>query len=129
MLTRLHSLYRSQTLMESVTPGYADNTIATTGLQNISYDLSGNLSELRRRDDRVYSLSEYWYFGKPTLAEQNVSLVTTSDYSCYVVGVRVIQGNARPSLTFHRMRESTNRQSRRAAIKIVRNGSRIRTLD
>ena len=115
--------------MESVTPGYADNTIATTGLQNISYDLTGNLSEPRRRDDRVYSLSEYWYFGKPTLAEQNVSLVTTPDYSCYVVGVRVVQGNARAPLTFGRMRESTSRQSKRVAIKIVRNKARYRTPD
>lgn len=73
--------------MESVTPGYADNTVATTGTQNISYDLTGNAAEPRRRDDRIYSLSEYWYFGKPTLPAQNVSLVTTSNYSCYVTGV------------------------------------------
>lgn len=92
--------------MESVTPGYADNTIATTGLQNISYDLTGGLSKPRRRDDRVYSLSEYWYFGKPTLPEQNISLIVTSDYSCYVAGVSFIQSNSKSHLTSYRTRWS-----------------------
>ena len=81
-----HSLYRSQSLMESVTPGYADNTIITAGNATISYDLSGDLSDIRRRDDRQYYLSEYWYFGKPTLPPLDVSLVTRSNYSCYVKG-------------------------------------------
>ncbi len=72
--------------MESVTPGYADNTIATAGNSTISYDLSGDLMEIKRRDDRQYYLSEYWYFGKASLPPLDISLVTRNNFSCYVRG-------------------------------------------
>lgn len=48
--------------MESITPGYADNTIITAGIATISYDLSGDVTDIRRSDERQYYLSEYWYF-------------------------------------------------------------------
>jgi hypothetical protein len=72
--------------MESVTPGYADNTIATAGNSTISYDLSGDLMDIKRRDDRQYYLSEYWYFGKAALPPLDVALVTRNNFSCYVKG-------------------------------------------
>lgn len=83
------SVYRSQTLEESITPGFADNTIATAGTQTISYDLSGNLSSIVQRIDREYMISEYWYFGRAQLQPMNVSLVVRSGsdgYACYVQG-------------------------------------------
>ena len=75
--------------MEGITPGFADNTIATTGTTRISYDLSGNVSDVKRRDDRFYQVSEYWYFGRPLLDPINASLVTRSGpqgYACYIRG-------------------------------------------
>ena len=75
--------------MESITPGYADNTIATTGTSLISYDLSGDVTDIKRRDDRFYQVSEYWYFGRGLLQPINASLVTRggpSGYGCYVRG-------------------------------------------
>lgn len=83
------SVYRTQTLEESITPGFADNTIATAGSQTISYDLSGSLSDISQRIDRAYMISEYWYFGRAQLQPMNVSLVVRGGpqgYGCYVKG-------------------------------------------
>jgi hypothetical protein len=83
------SLYRTQTLEESITPGFADNTIATAGTQTMSYDLSGDLSSIVQRIDRAYMIGEYWYFGRSQLEPMNVSLVSHSGpqgYGCYVKG-------------------------------------------
>lgn len=83
------SLYRTQSLEESVTPGFADNTIATAGFQTISYNLSGGLEDIVQRIDRQYMISEYWYFGRPNLEPMNASIVTrggSNGYSCYIRG-------------------------------------------
>ena len=74
---------------QSVTPGYADNTIATAGSQTISYNLSGNAFDISQRIDRAYMISEYWYFGRPQLQPMNVSIVVRGGpqgYGCYVKG-------------------------------------------
>jgi hypothetical protein len=76
--------------MQSVTPGTADNTIATAGNVTISYDLTGDLADIKRRDDRQYFLGEYWYFRKALLPPVDVSLVTRNNFSCYVRGSEVL---------------------------------------
>ena len=55
----------------------------------ISYDLSGNVGDIVQRIDKSYSLSEFWYFGRPQLDPVNASIVTRSGsdgFSCYVQG-------------------------------------------
>ncbi len=84
------SIYRSNTLMQSVTPGYANTAVATAGNATISYDLSGDLMDIRRRDDRQYYLSEFWIVAQPTLPPRDVSLVTRNNFSCYVRGNELV---------------------------------------
>lgn len=70
-------------------PGIADTSIATTGTQSISYDLSGGLGDIAQRLDRQYQISELWVFGRPLLEGNNVSIVTrggSDGYSCYLKG-------------------------------------------
>ena len=76
--------------MESFTPQFPDQTIATVGTQTISYDLSGGADSIIQRIDKDYALGEFWYFGRPQLNAVNVSIVTRNNpnngYSCYVSG-------------------------------------------
>ncbi len=72
--------------MESATPGYANTATATAGNATISYDLSGDLMDIRRRDDRQYYLGDFWIWAEPTLPPWQVSLVTRNNFSCYVRG-------------------------------------------
>ena len=76
--------------MESFTPGVANTATATAGNATISYDLSGDLMDIRRRDDRQYYLGDFWIWVEPTLPPWDVSLVTRNNYSCYVRGNEMV---------------------------------------
>ena len=77
--------------MESVVPGFADNAIATTGTENITYDLSG--SDVVQRIDRAYQIGEFWYFARPQLDSNNAIVVVhggVKGFACYNQGNEVV---------------------------------------
>lgn len=76
--------------MESASPGIADTTVATAGNATISYDLNGDLMDIRRRDDRYYYISGFWIWAQADLLPYDVSLVTRNNFSCYVRGNELV---------------------------------------
>ncbi|UKZ48031.1 hypothetical protein TrVGV298_002267 [Trichoderma virens] len=74
------NLLRSQTLEESV---------IVQGSQTLSYDLSSNSSDVIQRIDKLYTISDFFNFARPSLDPFDVSLVVrggASGYACYVKG-------------------------------------------
>ncbi len=84
-LTSWHvsNLFRSNTLVESVVPGFADSTIAMTGTETINDDLSG--SDVVQRIDRTYHIGDFWNLGQPQLDSNNATLIIhsgTKGFAC-----------------------------------------------
>ena len=91
VLMRIFSLFRSHTLEESVVPGFADNAIATTGKETLTYDLTA--SDIVQRVDREYSLDWIWQFARPLLEPTDASIVVhggSKGYACYNKGNELI---------------------------------------
>ncbi|KAL7916698.1 hypothetical protein GGI35DRAFT_485828 [Trichoderma velutinum] len=83
------NLLRSQTLEESEFPGSPDTGVIIQGAQTLSYDLSGNTSDVIQRIDKQYTISDFFNFARPSLDPFDVSLVVrggASGYACYVKG-------------------------------------------
>ncbi|KAI8624186.1 hypothetical protein F5Y19DRAFT_491630 [Xylariaceae sp. FL1651] len=59
------NIYRSQTLTQSYNLFQSDQSVATAGAQDMSFDFTG--PELRRRIDRTYSYGDYWIWAFPNL--------------------------------------------------------------
>ena len=80
---RVSSLFRSNTLVESVVPSFADSTIAITRTETITDDLSG--SDVVQRIDRTYQICDFWNFGQPQLDSNNATLIIhsgTKGFAC-----------------------------------------------
>ncbi|KAG5754850.1 hypothetical protein H9Q70_002561 [Fusarium xylarioides] len=80
-------IYRSRSLMQSYNLMRADVSAATSGTQNVSYELDYPL--LRQRIDRRIQPSHSWGWASPELQPMEFSLVVwTGDgnYACYVKG-------------------------------------------
>ncbi|KIM92670.1 hypothetical protein OIDMADRAFT_150007 [Oidiodendron maius Zn] len=54
-------------LEESQGPGHPDTSVASSGSETISYDFSGNLSDVAQRIDKKYTLGKFWNFAPPNL--------------------------------------------------------------
>lgn len=69
------SLYRTQSLEESKTPGIPDTSVASSGSETISYHFAANSSEEVQRIDKTYTLGNFWNFARPNLDPVDVSIV------------------------------------------------------
>jgi hypothetical protein len=58
-------IYRSQTLTQSYNLAHSDQTLSTTGSQNMSF--SYMKGQLHTRVQRSYDYDAYWYWAFPTL--------------------------------------------------------------
>ncbi|KAF8542457.1 hypothetical protein BDD12DRAFT_728744 [Trichophaea hybrida] len=83
--------YRSTSLMESYSPFRADNFIASSGHQTISF----SFSSLQQRIDRFHTISDEWIWGSPNLAPMNYTLVVharsgNDTKACYTSGNNIV---------------------------------------
>ncbi|KAF4446985.1 hypothetical protein F53441_9456 [Fusarium austroafricanum] len=79
--------YHVDRLMQSYNLKRTDVSVATSGSQNISFNL--NLSRMRQRIDRRVQISNSWIWASPTLEPMDFSLVVHSGLfgcACYVRG-------------------------------------------
>lgn len=84
-----NSLLRSNTFEESQVPGHPDRAVIVEGSQTISYDSTGNSSDVVQRIDKQHTVSDFFFWTRPSLEPFNVSLVVRggpSGYACYIRG-------------------------------------------
>ncbi|EXA32923.1 hypothetical protein FOVG_15896 [Fusarium oxysporum f. sp. pisi HDV247] len=79
-------ILRVSTLMQNYNLFHSDRYVVSHGSQNISYSFSDTMAQ---RIDRNYQLSDYFFFGTPSIPPVQFSLVMKSGpegYACYTEG-------------------------------------------
>ena len=90
-LTKLNSVYRSQSLMQNYALTKVDQGVAIEGHQNMSFSFAG--SQLTQRIERSFTPSYYWLFGKGSLTPIAYDLIVSggrNGFACYVRGNNLI---------------------------------------
>ncbi|EHK16190.1 uncharacterized protein TRIVIDRAFT_163307 [Trichoderma virens Gv29-8] len=87
LVYKAEGIYRSQTLTQNYNLYHSDQSVAETGSETLSFDLS---SGLRARIDRYYRYNDYWIWAQPGLEpSMNYSIVLkdgADGFACFTKG-------------------------------------------